>query len=200
MVNADDTDRSASVSHSAPSRRRWQWAPAWLDPLSKWVGIIATLVLVLCGYLTVAVAVPWPPFSDLAVDRQVQPSPARSPTSAAGISIVIYNKVTDGASRTREDTPAYLSEIPANFCKRDGCAVDGTDMRTGDRAFAVCQTVGDFNTNGELGNPADDGNPALRESDQWYGIRWPDRRFGYLSEIWVEDAYRGGLGLPKCRS
>jgi hypothetical protein len=167
--------------------------------LSKWVGTITALLLVLCGYLTVAVAVPWPPFSDPpAVDRQEQTTPAPSTTWADGKPVFIYNKVTDGPTRTREDTPAYLSEVPANFCKRDGCALNGTDMRTGDQAIAVCQTVGDFNTNGELSNPADDDNRALHESDLWYGILWPDHRLGYLSEVWVEDAYRGGLGLPTC--
>jgi hypothetical protein len=112
--------------------------------------------------------------------------------------LVIYNKVTNGASAMREDTPAYLSTTTRNFCKRDGCALGGTDMGSGAQIVAVCQTGGARTTNGQDNSAIDDGNPGLFESTRWYLMRWGDGRTGYLSEVWVEPGYRGGMGLRSC--
>ena len=49
-----------------------------------------------------------------------------------------------------------------------------------------------------LNGTIDDGNPGLFESTRWYGIQLPDGRFGYISEVWIRDADRGGLDLPHC--
>ena len=106
--------------------------------------------------------------------------------------------VTNGGTQMREDTPAYLSTVTQNFCKRDGCALAGTDMGTGAQITAVCQAQGVRTTNGQDNNSVDNGNPGLFESTRWYGIRWGDGRFGYISEVWINAAHRGGLGLPGC--
>ncbi|MDX6287624.1 MAG: hypothetical protein QOG53_3109 [Frankiales bacterium] len=123
-------------------------------------------------------------------------SPPASPTS--GIVVTVYNKVTDGPSAMREDTPAYLSSSTHNYCKQNGCALSGTDLVTGDKLRVVCQTSGDRTTNGQDGSSADDSNPGLYESTRWYGARWTDGRFGYISEVWISPSQRGGLGLPAC--
>jgi len=113
--------------------------------------------------------------------------------------ITVYNKVTNGAADMREDKPAYLSTLTQNYCKMFGCNLPSTDMLSGAKINAVCQTPGARTTNGEDGSAEDDANPNLYESTLWYGIRWPDGRFGYISEVWIQARYRGGLGLPQCR-
>jgi hypothetical protein len=113
--------------------------------------------------------------------------------------VVVYNKVTNDAATMREDnTPAYLSSQTRNYCRTSGCMLAGTDMGSGAHITAVCQSTGDRTTNGIDGNAIDDANPGLFESTRWYGIRWSDGRLGYISEVWVEPGYRGGLGLPAC--
>lgn len=122
-------------------------------------------------------------------------APGAAPTERE---VVVYNKVTNGPTQMREDVPAYLSTVPRNYCKRDGCALPGTDMVTGHRIVAICQTTGARTTNGWDANPSDDSNPGLFESTRWYLMRWPDGRTGYLSEVWVAPEHRGGLGLRTC--
>lgn len=98
----------------------------------------------------------------------------------------------------REDAPAYLSTVTRNFCKRDGCALAGTDVGSGAVLTAECTTLGDRTTNGQDNSAIDDANPALYTSTRWYGIRWSDGRFGYISEVWIAGQHRGGLGLRSC--
>ncbi len=98
-----------------------------------------------------------------------------------------------------EDSVAFLSSKPANYCRRDGCVLDGTDvLSTGDSVTAVCQTLAARSTNGDDTTTADDQNPELFESRLWYGIRWPDGRLGFFPEVWVHPDHRGGLDLPLC--
>ena len=98
----------------------------------------------------------------------------------------------------REDTPAYLSTVTRNFCKRDNCALGGTDVGSGATLTAECTVLGDRTTNGQDNSTIDDGNPGLYTSTRWYGIRWGDGRFGYISEVWIASQHRGGLGLRPC--
>jgi hypothetical protein len=74
----------------------------------------------------------------------------------------------------------------------------GTEITTGSTLTARCQVQGDRTTNGQDGSSGDDTNPGLFTSTRWYGITWPDGRFGYISEVWIEPAYHGGLGLLTC--
>ncbi|MEX5720017.1 hypothetical protein [Geodermatophilus maliterrae] len=126
------------------------------------------------------------------------PGPAPAEPQAPSEQVLIYNKVTNGSSEMREDSPAYLSTTPTNHCSENGCALSGTDMNTGATATASCQTIGDRTTNGQDDSTVDDANPGLFTSDRWYGIRWSDGRFGYLAETWTDPADRGGQGLPQC--
>lgn len=125
--------------------------------------------------------------------------PGPKPTQPVGRTISVYNKVTDGASAMREDnTPAYLSTVPHNYCKPNGCALSGTDVSTGATLTATCQAQGQQATNGDDQNSVDANNPGRYTSTLWYGIRRPDGRFGYISEVWINPSDRGGLGLPDC--
>lgn len=123
------------------------------------------------------------------------PAPAPQPATRQ---ITVDNRVTNGASAMREDTPAYLSTVTRNYCKRDGCALAGTDIGSGAVLVAECTTIGTRTTNGQDGSSVDDGNPGLYSSTRWYGVRWGDGRFGYISEVWIRSADRGGLGLRAC--
>jgi hypothetical protein len=124
--------------------------------------------------------------------------PAPGPAPAPQHAVVVWDKVTNGATEMREDTPAYLSTVTHNYCKRDGCNLTGTDARTGTSLIAICQTTGDRTTNGQDNSTVDDSNPGLYSSSLWYKIRWSDGRLGYISEVWLEPTSRGGLGLPGC--
>lgn len=120
------------------------------------------------------------------------------PPTPAQATLVVDNRVTNGGAAMREDTPAYLSTVTRNFCKRDGCALVGTDMGSGASVVAECSTFGDRTTNGQDNSTIDDANSGLYSSTRWYGIRWGDGRFGYLSEVWIRAADRGGKGLRAC--
>lgn len=128
-------------------------------------------------------------------DSSQQAQAADTPGFSRPVSV--FNKITSGLEM-KEDTPSYLSSMPASFCKRDGCALENTDVSTGDELTATCQTLGPRVTNGDNTTPSDDANPALADSRLWYGIRWPDGRFGFLSEVWVHADDQGGLELPLC--
>lgn len=114
------------------------------------------------------------------------------------VTVTVQNLVTAGAQGSVEDTPAYLSTVPRNYCRPEGCDVPGTDLATGDHLEVVCQTTGERTTNGNDGDPADDANPLLDDSRLWYGARLDDGSIGYLSEVWLDPLDRGGLGLPRC--
>ena len=113
--------------------------------------------------------------------------------------VTIFNKVTNGPAAMRDDDhPAYLSSATRNYCRTNGCMLAGTEVRTGAQITAVCQVQGDRTTNGQDNSSIDDSNPGLFTTTLWYGIRWSDGRFGYISSAWVQPGQRDGLGLPRC--
>jgi hypothetical protein len=133
------------------------------------------------------------------------PTSPTTPPSGDGSSqpvteqVTVYNEVTNGAISMREDTtPAYLSTVTHNYCRTNGCMLDGTEATTGATLTARCQVQGDRTTNGQDNSSFDDTNPGLFTSTLWYGITWPDGRFGYISEVWIDPTNRGGLSLPTC--
>ncbi|SED31366.1 hypothetical protein SAMN04489727_7364 [Amycolatopsis tolypomycina] len=135
------------------------------------------------------------------IDRPEPTTSAPAPTVKAAPTtrtITVFDKVLDGPARVREDVPAYLSTVTKNFCRSAGCMLPGTEVSSGAQVVAFCQARGARTTNGNDHDPADDSNPQLAVSDLWYGIRWPDGRSGYLSEVWISSNHRGGLGLPGC--
>lgn len=119
--------------------------------------------------------------------------------SDLGETVQIDNRVTSGESVMVEDSPAYLSSETRSRCELTDCRVGDADFQSGDYlGGVVCQENGDVVTNGDRTTPADDDNPGLFESDRWYGIRLNDGTLAYISEVWLADGDRGGLGLPNC--
>jgi hypothetical protein len=132
--------------------------------------------------------------------KVVPPPPATRPQPSAPrtVTLTVYNKVTNGSAEMREDTPAYLSTVTKNYCRRDGCMVAGTEMNTGATVTGLCWVTGDRTTNGEDAESRDDGNPGLFESTRWYRVRHGNGSVGYISEVWIDPGQRGGAGLGQC--
>ncbi|ALE80371.1 hypothetical protein WY02_20340 [Pseudonocardia sp. AL041005-10] len=123
---------------------------------------------------------------------------APAAASAGSAVVTVQNKVALGAEDLVEDSgPAYLSSRAIAFCGPRGCKEDGTDVVSGALLPATCTVVGERMWNYNLDSPAAH-NPHRVESALWYRVTWPDGRSGYLSEVYLEPASRGGLGLPAC--
>jgi hypothetical protein len=121
--------------------------------------------------------------------------------ASSGKIIRVYNRVTSGPRRMREDDdyPVYLSTKPAPFCAERNCKIPETNRETGDTYdAAVCQRQGERVTNGQDTSRIDDDNPGLFSSRRYYGVRLDEDTFGYVSEVWIDPGDRGGLGLPSC--
>lgn len=113
--------------------------------------------------------------------------------------VVVQNKVAVGPTALLEDaTPAYLSTIPAPYCKARGCAVPGTDMASGAVLAVDCTVTAEDMVNYEADSVLSQDNPHRVQSTLWYRARFPDGRAGFVSEVYVDPASRGGLGLPDC--
>ncbi|MCA1604321.1 MAG: hypothetical protein LC775_02300 [Acidobacteria bacterium] len=115
--------------------------------------------------------------------------------------VVVQNKYATGPSSLLEDSSfAYLSTSSEPYCSRRGCKVDGTDMKSGVPLPVDCWLEGEEMTNQDTTSSGIEQNPHGVTSRLWYRGIWPDGRTGYLSEVYVEPRYRGGLGLPRCES
>jgi hypothetical protein len=114
--------------------------------------------------------------------------------------VVVQNKVAIGEGQLLEDrTPSYLGARPVARCANlPGCKIPGTDVGTGATFVAVCQLTGESITNADLTSTSIGQNPNAAVSELWLGARAPDGRVGYISEVYLAPAYRGGLGLPPC--
>ena len=109
------------------------------------------------------------------------------------------NRVTNGMGMREDGTPARLTTKPWTYCGSRGCNINGTERSSGGTYdAAVCQTTGERTTNGHDTSPDDDNNPERFESTRYYGVRLGNGTFGYVSEVWIRGADRGGLGLPAC--
>jgi hypothetical protein len=178
MINALDTVRIEPIDGSTYWRSRYRgWTPA---PTS-WPGR------------------PGP----VPVDPVPLPvtTPTPTPTTPAPVRkiLTVDNRTTNGMSMRQDGVPLRLTTQPRTFCTTNGCNINGTERMSGDTYdAAVCQTTGDRFTNGNDSDPADDANPERFESTRYYGVRLTDGTFGYVSEVWIRAADRGGLGLPAC--
>jgi hypothetical protein len=63
---------------------------------------------------------------------------------------------------------------------------------------ATCQTRGAKMTNEDPASAGIARNKSGIISSLWYRCILPNRAAGYLSEVYVAAAYRGGQGLPAC--
>jgi hypothetical protein len=138
----------------------------------------------------------------VAVAAYFRTSGSRSDSSderPAGIIAVVQNKIAIGPRVLVEDTtPAYLSTEPQPYCKRNGCAVANTDMRSAAVVPVTCHADGAYMVNYDLRDTTVQRNPNKIASTLWYWAVLPDGRAGYISEIYLEPQFRGGLNLPKC--
>lgn len=113
--------------------------------------------------------------------------------------ITVDNRVTNGMGMREDPTPLRMLTQPRILCGIRGCNINGTERVSGQTYdAAVCQTQGERTTNGHDTDPADDANPLRFESTRYYGVRLANGTFGYVTEVWIRAADRGGLGLPQC--
>jgi hypothetical protein len=132
-------------------------------------------------------------------NRAVQQPNTTSAQPATAVVITVQNKVALGADRLIEDTtPAYLSSKTAPFCARDGCKLPGTEMASGVMLVATCHVDGAEMFNYNLDSSESKQNPHRAGSLLWYRTVLHDGRTGYISEVYVAPADRGGRGLPAC--
>lgn len=124
-----------------------------------------------------------------------------TPTATGGpVTVVVQNKVAIGPTSLVEDsTPVYLTSRTIPYCSRYGCQVPGTKMWSGAVLQVVCQVQGSQVTNEDLGSPGITHNPGGAISTRWYRAEMPDgTTVGYIPEVYLTPASRGGLGLPTC--
>ncbi|MFB9686018.1 helix-turn-helix domain-containing protein [Amycolatopsis plumensis] len=113
--------------------------------------------------------------------------------------VIVQNMYASGPSGLYEDrSPSYLSSRPVARCANIGCKLPDTEMSTGAAITAICHIQGELLTNADISSPGIKTNPNASASALWYEIIWPDGRRGYISEVYLAPAYRGGLALPPC--
>ena len=113
--------------------------------------------------------------------------------------IIVQNMVASGPSSLFEDdTPAYLSSQPVPYCAERHCEIAGTQMWSGTPLQATCWIKGEPMTNENTTSPGIGSNKNGVFSDLWYRCVLPDGRYGYISEVYIAPADRGGLSLPTC--
>ncbi|OLZ51151.1 hypothetical protein BS329_18090 [Amycolatopsis coloradensis] len=118
---------------------------------------------------------------------------------AAPAVLTVQNKIALGPRGLVEDsTSAYLSKRTIARCGAYGCKIDGTEFWSGAVLAVRCYARGTLMHNFDLTQSGARQNPDAVESDIWYRTAMPDGRTGWLSEIYVEPANRGGMGLPVC--
>lgn len=114
--------------------------------------------------------------------------------------VIVQNKVALSANSLIEDTtPSYLSSKPIPFCSHYGCEEAGTQVSSGAMLVAICYTYGAQMYNYNLDSTASQNNPYRASSRLWYKVVFPDQRSGYISEVYIVAADRGGMGLARCR-
>jgi hypothetical protein len=114
--------------------------------------------------------------------------------------VVVQNKIAVGRSAlTEAPAPVYLSSKPIASCATTrGCEVPRTAMWSGVVLRATCTIQGAKMTNEHLGTAGIAGNQGGITSSLWYRCTLPNGAAGYLSEVYIAAAYRGGEGLPPC--
>ena len=153
--------------------------------------ICAVLWLALLGSLTVFAAYD-------ATGRQPM-IPAHGSNERA--KITIDNRVIEDATGLVPDRgPAYLSERPAPRCVEEvpPCKIPGSDFVDGQSIDTVCFIFGASMTNMDYSSLTARVNPARVTSSLWYGVLDSQGRVGYISEVYLTEHSRGGLGLPPC--
>jgi hypothetical protein len=119
--------------------------------------------------------------------------------TAPPVIVVVQDKVATGRSALVEaPTPAYLSSKPIPSCATEGCEVPRSQMWSGVVLRATCKIQGAKMTNEDPASAGIARNEGGIISSLWYWCILPNGAAGYLSEVYVAAAYRGGQGLPAC--
>lgn len=186
MVHAVQTVRvenAAAVSWLRNSYLGWAFAP------TSWPGRPASP----------APTLPSAPSPAAPTPATTSPAKPVTPSAPTRRVITVDNRVTNGMGMREDPTPVRLTTQPWIRCGSRGCNIVGTERSSGGTFdAAVCQRTGERTTNGDDTSPADDANPLRFESTRYYGVRLANGTFGYVSEVWIRAADRGGLGLPSC--
>lgn len=153
-----------------------------------WVGAVASVLAIAVLALTMRSS----PGDESA------PSPSTTTQPSGPVAIVIQNKVAIGTDFLEDVTPAYLSSKPIPFCGREGCKLEGTEMWSGAVLAVGCSVMGAEMSNVDLSSSGIEQNRHRHTSARWYRAVLPGDRTGFISEVYVEPQYRGGLGLPEC--
>ena len=125
--------------------------------------------------------------------------PASKVATVPPVIVVVQDKVATGRSGLVEAlNPAYLSRKPIPSCATSGCEVPRSQLWSGVVLRATCQTQGAKMTNEDLASAGIARNKSGIISSLWYRCILPNGAAGYLSEVYVAAAYRGGQGLPAC--
>lgn len=180
-VEAENTPTTTNASK--PTRRR-HYLPYLATALT-------TALVAVCVMLLI-------PTGTSGSSNNTVATPTAGSISAAVIAV--QNKVAVGADQLIEDsTPVYLSTKTIPDCTREGCKVSGTEMSSGAMLVAVCHVEGSNMSNYNLDSSESEQNPHRVNSTLWYRVILHDGRTGYLSEIHIVPADRGGKRLPSCR-
>jgi hypothetical protein len=140
----------------------------------------------LCDHLHVA----------LTTSEEAAEAPVR--TAARFAVVVVQNKVALGPTAIVEDvSPAYLSSRPIPYGVNYGCKIPGTNLVTGTPLVAEYQILGEWMANYNLDSSEVRDNPNKAFSNLWYYVVLHNGVAGFLSEVYVEPASRGGMGLPR---
>lgn len=111
--------------------------------------------------------------------------------------VTIQNKILNGPSGMLEgNPPIYFSTELRATCRLNGCMVPDSWMGSGTVITVDYFTYGQQITNSNLHDPSDDANPDLATSTLWYHGSL-NGRSGWINEVWLVAADRGGLGLPQ---
>lgn len=169
--------------------RRWERG-RWIDPV---MGVASAVLAGSVAVLAIGA------LNHEGTKLQSAPDP-RNEASEPKV-IKVYNRVTSGPKKMREDAkdPVFLLTRALAFCDERRCAIPGTRRESGDiYDGAVCRRLGERVTNGQDNSRIDDHNPGLFSSRRYYGVRLENGAFGYVSYVWIAPEDRGGLGLPPC--
>jgi hypothetical protein len=122
------------------------------------------------------------------------------PAQTGPVAVVVQNKVAIGPTTLMEDsTPEYLSARPVPRCAERGCEIRGTTMWSGVIIPVVCQKYGAWMTNEDITSNGIGRNPGRSSSTLWYRAVLPTGNVGYISVVFLQARYRGGMHLPRCR-
>ncbi|NRQ36941.1 helix-turn-helix transcriptional regulator [Nonomuraea sp. NN258] len=185
LNQAQGTPQNPTTPPACPEPAPQPAPPSRPGPARKTLLLASSVMVLLIALVALSLIRPW------------QAGDSTDPPLTRAITV--HNKVVTGADQMREDdTPAYLSAGPRNYCRTNGCKLSDTEVSTGQTLVAHCQTTGERATNGNDSQSNDNVNPGLHTSTRWYGITWRDGRTGYIAEIWIHPDHRGGLNLPAC--